>query len=92
MMRTILVPAALAALLALATSSQVHAYGAYHRTATYTNPYTGRSATVNESTASAPTAPTTAPASRAAVERRLRCLGCTRLLAHHVPRLFRRRS
>ena len=54
MMRTILVPAVLAGLLALATSSPVHAYGACHRTATYTNPYTGRSATVNESTAAGP--------------------------------------
>jgi hypothetical protein len=31
MMRTILIPAALAALLALATTSPVRAYGAYHR-------------------------------------------------------------
>jgi len=34
MMRTILIPTALAALLALATASEVHAYGAYH--ASYT--------------------------------------------------------
>jgi hypothetical protein len=54
MMRTILVPAALAALLALATASQVHAYGACSRSATYRNPYTGRSATVNEGTAVGP--------------------------------------
>ena len=54
MMRTIFGPTVLAALLALATSSPVHAYGAYHRTETYTNPNTGRSATVNESTAVGP--------------------------------------
>ena len=53
-MRTILVPAALAALLALATSSRVHAYGACSRSATYTNPNTGRSGTANESTAWGP--------------------------------------
>ena len=54
MMRTILVPAALAALLALATSSPVHAYGACSRSATYTNPNTGRSRTVNENTSYGP--------------------------------------
>jgi hypothetical protein len=54
MMRTVLVPAVLAALLALAASSQVHAYGACSRSATYTNPYTGRSATATESTAVGP--------------------------------------
>ena len=54
MMRTILVPAALAALLGLATSVQVHAYGACGRTATYTNPYNGRTTTATEGTAYGP--------------------------------------
>src|SRR5947209_15651126 len=54
MMRTILVPAVLAALLALATSTPVHAYGAVSRSATYTNPNTGRTGTVNEGTAVGP--------------------------------------
>jgi hypothetical protein len=54
MMRTILAPAVLAALLALTASSQVHAYGACRRTVTYTNPETGRSATATESTAVGP--------------------------------------
>ena len=48
-MRTILTSAIVAALLALLTASQAHAYGAVSRSATYTNPYTGRSGTVNES-------------------------------------------
>jgi len=48
-MRKILIPAAVAALLGLLTASQAHAYGAYSRSATYTNPNTGRSGTVNES-------------------------------------------
>ena len=54
MIRTILVPTVLAALLALATASQVHAYGACSRSTTYTNPYTGRTATAHESTAVGP--------------------------------------
>ena len=54
MMRTILMPAALAALLGLLTASQAHAYGAVSRTATYTNPYTGRTATAHETTAVGP--------------------------------------
>ena len=54
MMRTILVPAALAALLGLLTASQAHAYGAVSRSATYTNPYTGRTATAHETTAVGP--------------------------------------
>lgn len=54
MMRTILVPAVLAALLGLATSSHVHAYGACSRSATYSNPYTGKSGTVNENTTYGP--------------------------------------
>jgi len=45
MMRTIFVPAVFAALLALAASSQVYAYGTVSRSATYTNPNTGRSGT-----------------------------------------------
>jgi len=47
MMRTIFVPAVFAALLALAISSPVHAYGTCSRSATYTNPYTGKSATAS---------------------------------------------
>ena len=54
MMRTILAPAALAGLLALLTSSQAHAYGAVSRSATYTNPNTGRTATATEHTAVGP--------------------------------------
>ena len=66
MMRTILIPAALAGLLGLLTASQAHAYGAVSRTATYTNPYTGRSATAHETTAVGPDgASTTKTTSRA---------------------------
>src|SRR5450432_1419958 len=54
MMRTILAPAVLAAMLALPASSQVHAYGACRRTVTYTNPETGRTATATEHTAVGP--------------------------------------
>ena len=50
-MRTILTSAIAAALLALLTASQAHAYGAVNRSATYTNPYTGRTATAHETTA-----------------------------------------
>jgi hypothetical protein len=53
-MRKILVPAVVAALLGLLTASQAHAYGACHRTATYTNPETGRTTTASESTAVGP--------------------------------------
>jgi hypothetical protein len=53
-MRTILIPAVLAGLLALLNSTPVHAYGAVNRSATYTNPYTGRTGTVNETTAYGP--------------------------------------
>ena len=49
MIRTILVPTVAAALLALLTSSQAHGYGAACRSATYTNPNTGRSATATQS-------------------------------------------
>ena len=55
MMRTILAPAVLAGLLALAASSQVYAYGACRGgSLTYTNPYTGRSTTAAEGTAVGP--------------------------------------
>jgi hypothetical protein len=47
-MRTILVPALLAALAGLLTASQAHAYGAATRSATYYNPNTGRSATATQ--------------------------------------------
>jgi hypothetical protein len=47
MMRTILVPAVLAALLGLAVSSPVHAYGTVSRSASYTNPNTGRTASAS---------------------------------------------
>ncbi len=54
MIRTILAPAVFAALLGLLAAAQVHAYGECHRSATYTNPYTGRSTTATESTAYGP--------------------------------------
>ncbi len=54
MMRTILVPAALAALLSLATASQLYAYGAVSRSASYSNPNTGRTATASGSASYGP--------------------------------------
>jgi hypothetical protein len=54
MMRTILAPAVLAALLGLATSSTVHAYGTCSRSASYSNPYTGRSGTATANTSYGP--------------------------------------
>ena len=53
-MRKLLIPAVVAALLGLLTASRAHAYGAVNRTATYTNPYTGRTATATETTAYGP--------------------------------------
>ncbi|HVS40107.1 MAG TPA: hypothetical protein VMS17_31400 [Gemmataceae bacterium] len=53
-MRTILISAVVAGLAALLTASQAHAYGAVTRSATYTNPYTGRTATAHETTAAGP--------------------------------------
>jgi hypothetical protein len=54
MIRTMLFSAAAAALVALLSCSEAHAYGAACRSTTYTNPNTGRSATVNQSAAWGP--------------------------------------
>ena len=53
-MRKMLFSAALAGVLGLLACSQVHAYGACTRTATYTNPNTGRTATATETTVAGP--------------------------------------
>jgi hypothetical protein len=53
-MRSILIPAVLAGLVGLLACTEVHAYGAVTRTATYTNPYTGRTGTATRTTAWGP--------------------------------------
>ncbi len=54
MMRTILVPAVLAALLGLLAAAQAHAYGALRIKTTYVNPDTGRVTTTTQGTAVGP--------------------------------------
>ena len=54
MMRTILIPAVIAALLGLATTSPVDAYGTVSRSASYSNPYTGRSGTASRTASYGP--------------------------------------